>query len=218
MRPVVLALDLDRTLTGPDLVPDAAALAAVRRLRAQGHICILATGRPADHLASNPLLTDSFDAFVLEGGAVWGPWTRLQTASNASAAVQAGRALAAAGHAVEVRQASFAAPRTLTPTIRRAHPGLVVHNNADQVDVLPAGHDKGKGLRRVLQDLGLQGHRVVALGDNDNDVPLLQAADVGIAVANATPALRALADRVTVGAGPVGVIEAIDGLLTEDGS
>ena len=40
--------------------------------------------------------------------------------------------------------------------------------------------------------------KTVAVGDYDNDVTMLRAAGVGVAVANASPAARAAADRLTV--------------------
>ena len=37
--------------------------------------------------------------------------------------------------------------------------------------------------------------RVVAFGDNDNDVPLLRSADLALCVENGTPAAKAAADE-----------------------
>ena len=40
--------------------------------------------------------------------------------------------------------------------------------------------------------------RVIAVGDYNNDISMLLAASVGIAVGNARPEVKAVADRVTV--------------------
>lgn len=58
---------------------------------------------------------------------------------------------------------------------------------------------------------------MVAVGDADNDVPLLLAAGLGVAVANAEPDLKAVADVVTGGSSADGVVELVDLLLSEEG-
>lgn len=76
-------------------------------------------------------------------------------------------------------------------------PILYYDNNDKQLallEVYAAGCDKAAAVRRVAQLVGAD--RIVAFGDNDNDLPLLQAADHGVAVANAVPALLAAADEV----------------------
>ena len=39
---------------------------------------------------------------------------------------------------------------------------------------------------------------LVCVGDYENDIPMIKAADIGYAVGNAVPPLKAVADRVTV--------------------
>jgi len=58
-----------------------------------------------------------------------------------------------------------------------------------------AGADKATGLGTVADLLGVEMEDVLAIGDAENDVPMLRAAGVGIAVADASPAARAAADR-----------------------
>jgi Cof subfamily protein (haloacid dehalogenase superfamily) len=61
-------------------------------------------------------------------------------------------------------------------------------------------HDRGatkdRALGVLIEEWGLDGAEVVAFGDNDNDVPLFRAADRGVAVANASPGLAAIATDV----------------------
>ena len=75
--------------------------------------------------------------------------------------------------------------------VEPVRPGVVV--------VLPAGTDKGEGLRLVAAHLGVPRARVVACGDAAGDVTLLRAAAVGIAAGDAPEELRAAA-TLTVGA------------------
>jgi hydroxymethylpyrimidine pyrophosphatase-like HAD family hydrolase len=44
--------------------------------------------------------------------------------------------------------------------------------------------------------LGIDPQRVLAIGDNDNDIPLLQAVGFGVGMGNGTPGLKAVADWV----------------------
>ena len=68
--------------------------------------------------------------------------------------------------------------------------------NRDALMVLPAGVSKGTGLLAALIELGISPHNTLAVGDAENDQALLEAAEVGVAVANAVPSLRAHADLV----------------------
>lgn len=80
----------------------------------------------------------------------------------------------------------------------RVHP--MVHASLDRVsltsaltgmlEVLPAESSKGKGVKFVLDTLGIHPDNVMALGDGDNDVEMLDMVGLGIAVANASPALK----------------------------
>jgi len=57
---------------------------------------------------------------------------------------------------------------------------------------------KGSLLKKLAGQLGEKVTHTIAVGDNDNDVSMLEAAQVGIAVANATPAAKQAADLSTV--------------------
>ncbi|WP_226343829.1 Cof-type HAD-IIB family hydrolase [Agilicoccus flavus] len=59
------------------------------------------------------------------------------------------------------------------------------------------GVDKGSALADLAAARGVELSRCVAFGDNGNDLPMLRAAGLGVAMANSTAAVRAAADRVT---------------------
>lgn len=61
------------------------------------------------------------------------------------------------------------------------------------------GADKATGLATVADLLGVDLTEVLAVGDAENDVPMLRAAGVGVAVAGASPAAVDAADRTLVG-------------------
>jgi Cof subfamily protein (haloacid dehalogenase superfamily) len=56
--------------------------------------------------------------------------------------------------------------------------------------------DKATGLASVAELLGVTLADVLAVGDAENDVPMLRAAGIGVAVVDASPAARAAADRI----------------------
>lgn len=59
------------------------------------------------------------------------------------------------------------------------------------------GVDKGTGVREFARIMGVDIADTVAMGDQENDIPMLREAGVGIAVANAVPGAIAAADHVT---------------------
>jgi len=65
------------------------------------------------------------------------------------------------------------------------------------VSLKAPGVDKASALRQLCSHLGVLVDAVVAFGDSTNDVPMLQAAGLGIAVANANAAAKKSADVVS---------------------
>ncbi|AMO48615.1 Phosphatase YbhA [Enterobacter sp. FY-07] len=66
----------------------------------------------------------------------------------------------------------------------------------DQVDIARSGNSKGKRLAEWVASQGLSMHNVVAFGDNYNDISMLKAAGVGVAMGNATDEVKAHANVV----------------------
>ena len=64
------------------------------------------------------------------------------------------------------------------------------------IDIQPAGVSKAWGADVLRQELGLAWDEVLAFGDSENDLELLRATPHAIAVANATPAVKAVAAKV----------------------
>ncbi len=72
---------------------------------------------------------------------------------------------------------------------------------------------KGSGLAFVAAQLGLDLDRIVAFGDGENDVELLDVAGFGIAVEGAHPRLQAIADWTCPGPQDEGVASVIEAVL-----
>lgn len=69
--------------------------------------------------------------------------------------------------------------------------------------------NKGSGLRWLTKHLNLQMNQVMALGDSDNDMDMLKAAGLAVAMENGTAAIKSIADYVTLSNEENGVSEAI---------
>jgi hydroxymethylpyrimidine pyrophosphatase-like HAD family hydrolase len=63
--------------------------------------------------------------------------------------------------------------------------------------------------------LGLDMAKTVAVGDYENDLDMIKMAGIGYAVANACPALKAIADRITVSNDEHAIAKIIDDLDKE---
>jgi len=77
-------------------------------------------------------------------------------------------------------------------------PGLrLAFSQEHLLEFMPERMDKAQGLKMLAQRLGIDMAQVVAVGDNYNDIEMVQAAGYGFAVANAVPELKQIADHVT---------------------
>lgn len=65
-------------------------------------------------------------------------------------------------------------------------------------EILPKGISKGSVLPRLADHLSIDMRKTIAVGDYNNDIAMLRAAGIGIAVDNARPEVKAVADYVTV--------------------
>jgi Cof subfamily protein (haloacid dehalogenase superfamily) len=72
--------------------------------------------------------------------------------------------------------------------ITRTHPRLV--------EGTAPGVDKGTGVLRLCDLLSIDPQRVLAIGDNDNDIPMLATVGYGVAMGNASPGAKAVAQWI----------------------
>ncbi|WP_441251031.1 HAD family hydrolase [Kitasatospora sp. McL0602] len=81
------------------------------------------------------------------------------------------------------------------------------------VELLPLGLTKATGLAVAAHRLGVKAARTIAFGDMPNDVPMFGWAAHGVAMANAHPALLAVADEVTLSNDEDGVAVVLERLF-----
>jgi hydroxymethylpyrimidine pyrophosphatase-like HAD family hydrolase len=220
MKYSAIATDYDGTLaTEGQVMPPT--LEALQQYRDRGGTLLLVTGRELEELLQVFPHSHLFHAIVAENGAVLYHPQRRQVQLLAEpfppifaqtlqaqgvAPLSQGRVVVATWqpHETAVQQ-----------TLQQLNLQATIILNKRAVMVLPQGVNKASGLAAALRDLDLMADQVVGIGDAENDQSLLQACGWGVAVANALPGLKAVADQVTVGERGDGVREVIHGLLDE---
>lgn len=80
-------------------------------------------------------------------------------------------------------------------------------------EIAPVGVSKWSGLAMVAASLGIAADAICAVGDDLNDLPMVQAAGLGIAMGNARAELLAAADRVVGTHDGSGIADVVDLVL-----
>jgi len=88
----------------------------------------------------------------------------------------------------------------------------VVQTAAFYLEVIPRRIHKGQGIRDICAALGLETREVMAFGDAANDIPMLRAAGMGVAMGNAQEEVKAAADYVTDTNNRDGIAQALEAL------
>ena len=217
MRYLALATDYDETIAFDGRV-DEPTVDALRRVKAAGLRLVLVTGRELTDLFNTFEHPDLFERIVAENGAViYDPATQL-VESISSAPPPA---------FVETLERQFvplSVGHTIVATVEPyEHQVLAaIHDlglewhlifNKGSVMALPSDVTKATGLAPALAALQVPLDRTVGVGDAENDQAFLRMCGLAVAVDNALPAVKAIADVVTTEARGAGVRELIAGLL-----
>lgn len=65
------------------------------------------------------------------------------------------------------------------------------------VDILNTGVSKARGIAHLAEELGIKQEEIIAVGDNINDIEMIQYAGLGVAMGNALDEVKDKADYVT---------------------
>ncbi|MEO1591991.1 MAG: HAD family hydrolase [Cyanobacteria bacterium J06632_22] len=213
-----IATDYDGTLA-TDGVVAADTVVALKRYQAAGGKLIMDTGRELTDLQQAFPELDLFDGVVVENGAVFyhPPSGELQLLGDPFPEEFVAT--------LKAKQVSPINPGHRIVSTWQPH-GSVVQRTIEEMDlqariimnkkavmVLPAGVTKATGLAVALEKLGLAADTVAGIGDAENDLDLLKACGLGVAVANALPVVTETADWVMTQSRGAGVVELIDRLL-----
>ncbi len=67
----------------------------------------------------------------------------------------------------------------------------------NNIDVINKDASKGAALLFLKKHLGLKTEEIMAIGDNDNDVAMIEEAGIGVAMANGSPIIKESADFIS---------------------
>lgn len=85
------------------------------------------------------------------------------------------------------------------------------------LEVMPAGIDKAHSLLKLLTSIGLTADEMICCGDGYNDLTMIETAGLGVAMANAQPAILEIADYITKSNDEDGVLHVIDKFILGTG-
>ena len=74
----------------------------------------------------------------------------------------------------------------------------VVQTAPFYLEIIPREINKGDGLKQICRALQIDISETIAFGDSENDIPMLRAAGIGVAMGNAVRAVQETADDVTL--------------------
>jgi hydroxymethylpyrimidine pyrophosphatase-like HAD family hydrolase len=217
-----LATDYDGTLADDGKVSKDT-LAALQRAKKAGRKLLLVTGRELEDLMRTFAEVDVFDIVVAENGALLytpyphpaeRPLAAPPPPEFAQTLIERGVGPISSGRIIVATWEPH--QQVVLETIRDLGLELEVIFNKGAVMVLPSGVNKASGLCAALADLGIAPSEVVGVGDAENDHSLLGACGLGVAVANAVPALKKHADLVMLQPRGAGVVELIDQMIATD--
>jgi len=221
MRYQLLASDYDGTLANQGIVSPEM-VEKLRVLQATGRKIVLVTGREMKDLVLVFPEYKVFDYIVAENGAViYHPATGEEKLLGQSPGADFILELQRKGvHPLSVGKVIIATwvphEQAVLDVIKASGSEYQVIFNKGAVMILPPGINKATGLLALLRQLHLSPHNCVGVGDAENDSSLLQAAEAAVAVSNALPALKGMADWVTPSDHGKGVAELIDALIDGD--
>lgn len=214
-----LATDFDGTIAHDGKVDEPTA-AALRRAKGAGIRLVMVTGRELADLFRTFEHVALFDRIVAENGAVlYEPASESIAVIGQPPPAALVDALTSRGVPISIGHCIVATVEPFEHEVLNAIRDLSLEwhlvFNKGSVMALPADITKATGLAPALAALGVTPSRTIGIGDAENDQAFLQLCGLSVAVANALPSVKELADLVTAGARGAGVIELIDALLTE---
>ncbi|SFJ54269.1 Cof-type HAD-IIB family hydrolase [Thermoflavimicrobium dichotomicum] len=77
------------------------------------------------------------------------------------------------------------------------------------MDILPKGCSKAVGIQKLLEVTGIKKENSYAFGDGLNDIEMLQFVGTGVAMGNAVPELKEVADVITASSSEDGIFQGL---------
>lgn len=80
-------------------------------------------------------------------------------------------------------------------------------------DVMAKGVTKAKGIEAIACHFDVEKKHIISFGDNENDIPMIEYAGIGVAMANATEELKCVSNFITKSNEEDGLVHALNCLL-----
>lgn len=100
--------------------------------------------------------------------------------------------------------------RRVRNEIEQIYGVAVMSSNYDNFEVMNKGVSKGAALKRLSELLSIPAGEMMAIGDNENDISMLEYAGLGVAMDNGEDCAKEAAQYVTASNSQDGVAEAIE--------
>ena len=226
--------DIDGTLWDRENRIPQSAVRAIRRLRENGHLALICSGRSRSYIRPPDLLGFGFDGIVSGAGTMLEAggkvvYNRVLEAKDVLRAVETALALSwtpllEGVNTTCIDREAFPIPAYYDKLAAIARAGaadmeklreklggtfdFVVHEPW-LAELVPPGVNKGTGLTEACRYLGADPKDAVAFGDSANDLDMLRAAGTGVCMGNGTEALKREADLVTASMEEDGIEKAL---------
>jgi phosphoglycolate phosphatase (TIGR01487 family) len=215
---------VDGTITDRERRVSTAAIACIRDLVGRGVEVVLASGNTACFLDALARAFGTSGTIIAENGGVYriGFTGDLRILGDRGISTRAYRVLEEYYREKRVplelfgekyRFSDVAFARTVPPEevreVMRGQ-GVKVLDTGFAIHLQPEGISKGLALRKLAADLGIPVGEFLAVGDSENDLEMIEAAGIGVAVANAMDGVKDASDYVAEkgdGDGFVGAVE-----------
>ncbi|MHC5228563.1 Cof-type HAD-IIB family hydrolase [Enterococcus sp. LJL99] len=73
----------------------------------------------------------------------------------------------------------------------------VIKTRKNLLEFMPKGITKAYGISLLAKDLGIKQEEIMTIGDEENDLPMIEYAGLGVAMENAVPEVKAAAQVIT---------------------
>ena len=202
----IIVLDLDGTLTNSKKVITPKTKDALMRIQKEGKKVVLASGRPTGGIVklADELDLKSYGGFVLafNGGKIIN--------------YETGEIVYNKTIPVELVPAVYEQACRLGVGVLTYKGNTIIHGNGvneysrNEGEIVPPSIDKAYSLGKLLEYLGEKKEQMICCGDGFNDKSMIAFAGLGVAMANAQPEVKEVADYITTSNDEDGVALVID--------
>lgn len=212
-----IALDVDGTITNKNRRACVSAIKAIHQAEDSGIPVIIVTGNMLCSSKMISTLLGTTGGLVAENGGiietpkgrkVRGDFSKCENAYNYLKSKHDVEKVDLSSHRIsEIALTRKIPVEIIKETLKDFE--VKIYDSKFAIHLTDPAVSKGSSLKMVAEDLGINVHDIIAIGDSENDMEFLEVAGFKVAVANANPELKDIADYVTTSYYGDGAAEAI---------